>query len=380
MVIYRSFDQSLAEVESLQHFIDLRKDFFSYEYHNLKTLKQLGDFILSVFNKSRNTALAEMFNVELKFVCDSLKNWFVAEIKSVEIDEDLKDDFLKNNTPKTCQICDFSIDPFSNGGWFEHVCSAEYLYLQNIYEKKDLFRMGINDFEGFFTKVKKVMDSLGEFCSSIQSENLKNINSGEDNGEIEQIAQQIQNTCTYKGDTTKECTKKKVIDFLYRNSIDFLPNENIDFKCPTSERFLTNLFPIYTNKPVGHHLHVSGKALGFVLDFCNSKVSEYYYTIPVIAHNQFRFDSFFFLKGIRPKVWEITHIKIGAKNVSNIHFALIGNQVRFIDTIKYFQQSLGNLGASMTDIEKIYIYKKLLKEYSPTGYSFVKIWKREKRF
>ena len=58
------------------------------------------------------------------------------------------------------------------------------------------------------------MDSLDEFCSSIESENLKNINSGEDNGEIEQIVQQIQNTCTYKGDTTEECTKKKVIGFL----------------------------------------------------------------------------------------------------------------------------------------------------------------------
>ena len=57
-------------------------------------------------------------------------------------------------------------------------------------------------------------------------------------------------------------------------------------------------------------------------------------------------------------MWETTRIKIGAKNASNINFALIGNQVRFIDTIKYFQQSLGNLGASMTDIEKnIYIKK-----------------------
>ena len=33
------------------------------------------------------------------------------------------------------------------------------------------------------------MDSLDEFCSSIESENLKNINSGGDNGEIEQIVQ-----------------------------------------------------------------------------------------------------------------------------------------------------------------------------------------------
>ena len=51
------------------------------------------------------------------------------------------------------------------------------------------------------------MDSLDEFCSNIESQNLKNINSGEDIGEMEQIVQQIQNTCTYKGDTTKEWTK-----------------------------------------------------------------------------------------------------------------------------------------------------------------------------
>ena len=88
MIIYRSFDQSLAEVESLQHFLGLKKDFFSYAYHNLKTLKQLGDCALSVFNKLINTDLVEMLNVELKFVCNSLKNWFATEIKSVEIDED----------------------------------------------------------------------------------------------------------------------------------------------------------------------------------------------------------------------------------------------------------------------------------------------------
>ena len=56
-------------------------------------------------------------------------------------------------------------------------------------------------------------------------------------------------------------------------------------------------------------------------------------------------------------MWETTRIKIGAKNASNINFALIGNQFRFIDTIRYFQQNLGNLGASMTDIEKKYIKK-----------------------
>ena len=126
----------------------------------------------------------------------------------------------------------------------------------------------------------------------------------------------------------------------------------MDLKCPWSENFLTNLYSIHTNKTVVHHSHVSGRIVGFAHDFCNLKVRENYYTIPVIAHNQFRFDFFFFLKGIRPTVWETTQIKIGVKNTSNINFALIGSQVRFIHTIKYFQESLSNLGASMTRAEK----------------------------
>ena len=121
---------------------------------------------------------------------------------------------------------------------------------------------------------------------------------------------------------------------------------------PYSNNFLSNLAAIASNKPVVHHSHLSGKIVGFVHDFCNQKVRENYYTIPIIAHSQFRFDFFFFMHGFRPKVWETTDIKIGTKNTSNINFATIGNQVRFINTIKYFQQSLANLAGSMDDVEK----------------------------
>ena len=51
-------------------------------------------------------------------------------------------------------------------------------------------------------------------------------------------------------------------------------------------------------------------------------------------------------------MWETTEIAIGGKNPTDINFAIIRNQVRFIDTVKYFQQSLGSLAESMTDIEK----------------------------
>ena len=62
---------------------------------------------------------------------------------------------------------------------------------------------------------------------------------------------------------------------------------------------------------------------------------------------------FFFLKkGFRPTVWETTDISIGGKNPTNVNFVVIKNQVRFLDTIKNFQQSLASLAASMTNDER----------------------------
>ena len=66
---------------------------------------------------------------------------------------------------------------------------------------------------------------------------------------------------------------------------------------------------------------------------------------------------------IRPTIWETTDINIGGKNTTDINFAIIQNQVRFIDTVKYFQQSLANLASSMTKIEQKNvrkIFKRLL--------------------
>ena len=61
---------------------------------------------------------------------------------------------------------------------------------------------------------------------------------------------------------------------------------------------------------------------------------------------------------IRPTIWETTDINIGGKNTTDINFAIIQNQVRFIDTVKYFQQSLANLASSMTKIEQKNVRKK----------------------
>ena len=119
-----------------------------------------------------------------------------------------------------------------------------------------------------------------------------------------------------------------------------------------SEKFLSNMIAIAKDRRVIHHSHVTGKIIGYAHDFCNEKCRENYFTIPVIAHNQFRFDFFFYLKGIRPSIWETKEISIGGKNPTSINYAIIRNQVQFLYTGKFFQQSLASLADSMADTER----------------------------
>ena len=46
---------------------------------------------------------------------------------------------------------------------------------------------------------------------------------------------------------------------------------------------------------------------------------------------------------------------MSGKNPTNINFVSIGNQVMFLDTIKYFQQSLGTLASNLIKSEKIFL-------------------------
>ena len=90
IVISWSFDQTENELQSLSHFQILDYDFFNIEKNNFNRilLKQLQDDAYSVFNKEKNTSLAEMFNIELKFTVDCIKNWFSKNLKVRELDVD----------------------------------------------------------------------------------------------------------------------------------------------------------------------------------------------------------------------------------------------------------------------------------------------------
>ena len=98
--------------------------------------------------------------------------------------------------------------------------------------------------------------------------------------------------------------------------------------------------------------HITGNIIGYAHSFRNSKVKENKNEISAIADNLFAFDFFFFLKDLRLGAWKTTNLFIGGKNLTNINFAKISDQVKFIDTVKYFQQSLSALSSSMIDEKK----------------------------
>ena len=212
--------------------------------------------------------------------------------------------------------------------------------------------MGIDKFEDFSEKLNNILDQLDPFCASIENEN--NFFS-KNNLDIDVIIKKIKKIKTTKEDEGK-ATKEKTIGFLYSHGIKFLTTDKVKGDFPISEKFLWNMIAIAENEKVIHHSHVTGKIIGYAHNFCNLCCKENYFTIPVLAHNQFRFDFFLFLKGIRPSVWETSYIAIGGRNPTDVNFAIIRNQVRFIDTVKLFQQSLGSLVDSMankTDRENV---------------------------
>ena len=139
---------------------------------------------------------------------------------------------------------------------------------------------------------------------------------------------------------------------MYECFICFIPTSKVKGKYPVSSKFISKLIAIFKGQRDIHHSHITGKIIGYAHNFCNLRCKENYYTIPVFAHDEFRFDFFLFLKGFRPSVWETTDISIAGKNPTNVNFVIIKNQVKFIDTNKYFQQSLTSLAAGMTNKER----------------------------
>ena len=92
-----------------------------------------------------------------------------------------------------------------------------------------------------------------------------------------------------------------------------------------------------------------------------------------VLHIFFKFDLFFLLKNIRLSVWRTKDINIGGKNLTDINFASIDN-FKFIDAMKYYQTSLGQLSETLPD-EEIQNIAELTVQFIINHDYFSIVWK-----
>ena len=175
-----------------------------------------------------------------------------------------------------------------------------------MYSEKEMKQMKIEKFERYEEKLNNILNELDNFCMGIEESR----NNGDDS-EIDEIKiLKIKNIETSAEDKGK-ATKKKTIGFLYGRSICFKRSDKFKGEYPISCKFLANINSIVSNHKIIHHSHTTGKIIGYAHDFCNLRCKENYYTIPILAHNQFRFGFYLFLKRIRPSIWKTAEITIG---------------------------------------------------------------------
>ena len=95
--------------------------------------------------------------------------------------------------------------------------------------------------------------------------------------------------------------------------------------------------------------------------------------IPFIAHNFFGFDLFYFLKAFIASAWCSKELNIGGKNLTHANYGNISSEIKLIDSLKFYQQSLGELSSTLTLEEKIAV-KNLAEKFLNEHHYFSTIW------
>ena len=159
--------------------------------------------------------------------------------------------------------------------------------------------------------------------------------------------------------------------FFYQR---FLCFPTTKFECETviTRNLFESVHKIINVKINLHHSHITGKIIGYVHDFRNLQVRQNNEIVPCIAHNFFKFDMIFFLKTIRISVWRTKDINVGGKNLTNLNYASI-DKFKFIDTMRYYQTSLGQLSESLSPKEKENISKLTIQFLNNHDY-FSTVW------
>ena len=92
------------------------------------------------------------------------------------------------------------------------------------------------------------------------------------------------------------------------------------------------------------------------------------------ALNLFGFEMFFFIKSYCATAWGTKDLNFGGPNLTHLNYGNIAGEIKFIDTLKYYQKSLGQLAATLSENKKNSV-KHLTKQFFNQHSYFSEVWK-----
>ena len=291
--------------------------------------------------------------------------WFNKKFKSqyLEIDILIKNQYERKNPidweNDKCVICKMSlkIDPTNHKSSNNEMTYGvffirfEHKFLRNIYSYDELTQSeDICSLENYYTAYD-VDDDIDKLKSNIELIEIKN----------------------YVKSNKIPKFNLKLYALVYNSLIEF-PRSKFNYETITTNNFFGNVHKYIKVKIDLHHSHITGEIFGYSHDFCNWKVEESKNEILLIAQNLFGFDMFCFIKGYRASAWGSKDLNFGGNNLTNINSGNIGNEIKFVDTLKYYQKSLGELASTLTENENKSVKTSVLQFLNQHHY-FGEIWK-----
>ena len=389
IIIERSFGHSLERLCQIDYLTSEQ-----LKYGDVITVKQLRDCALVVHKKTNVIAMSEMFCTEIKFATDCVLKWFHAKYKNLELSLQSKNEFEKENPIDwengECVLCRFPLEANPTTcenekmSYGDFIIKKEHMFLRNIFSEEELLKSSsIATFQSFhkhFIKFLEIVVFLEEeikssrLFSDCSYVNLKRFieKHFSEFDSFKHIKHHIE-TVQIKGYSNSKIPKfnLQLYAFVYDKVMKF-PFSKFEYETVATTNLFISVHRIINAKIHLHHSHVTGEVKGYAHDFCNWTVRENNDVVPCIAHNFFKFDMFFLLKGIRLSVWRTDDINIGGNNMVDINYAQIDN-FKFIDSIKYYQTSLAKLSETMSDLEKSRV-SKLVQQFIATHSYFSIVW------
>ena len=161
----------------------------------------------------------------------------------------------------------------------------------------------------------------------------------------------------------------KVYAYVYHQLLIF-PSSEIETETITTDKFFLHVHRLIRGKVHLHHSHITGNIICYSHDFCNMAfVEKCTSEIPFIAHNFFGFDLFYFIKTYIATTWCSKELNIGGNHLTHANFGNISNEIKLIDSLKFYQRSLAELSSTLTNEEKTPV-KNLAEKFLNYHYYF----------